>query len=158
MGGPGVDRDRLLRTFLELVAVDSPTGHEGEIGRVLERRFRELGCATAMDEVGNIVAVYPGTRAGTILVSTHMDTAGTDRGIVPIIGDDGVIRTDGSTILGADDKSGLAGCLELLTLLNENPGTVHPTIEFVVSVGEESGLVGSRQLDVSRLNATHGFV
>ena len=153
-----VDRERLLRTFLDLVAVDSPTGHEGEIGRVLEARFRELGCASSMDEIGNIVAVYPGTREGTILVSTHMDTAGTDRGIVPIIGDDGVIRTDGSTILGADDKSGLAGCLELLTLLNEDPGTRHPTIEFVVSVGEESGLVGSRQMDVSRLNATHGFV
>jgi len=158
MDATGVDRDRLLRTFLDLVAVDSPTGHEDEIGRVLDARFRELGCATSMDEVGNIVAVYPGTRVGTILVSTHMDTAGTDRGIVPIIGDDGVIRTDGSTILGADDKSGLAGCLELLTLLRENPGTSHPTIEFVVSVGEESGLVGSRQLDVSRLNATHGFV
>jgi tripeptide aminopeptidase len=158
MDATGVDRDRLLRTFLDLVAVDSPTGHEAEIGRVLDARFRELGCATSIDEVGNIVAVYPGTRVGTILVSTHMDTAGTDRGIVPIIGDDGVIRTDGSTILGADDKSGLAGCLELLTLLRENPGTSHPTIEFVVSVGEESGLVGSRQLDVSRLNATHGFV
>ena len=116
-----VDRERLLRTFLDLVAVDSPTGHEGEIGRVLEARFRELGCTTSMDEIGNIVAVYPGTREGTILVSTHMDTAGTDRGIVPIIGDDGVIRTDGSTILGADDKSGLAGCLELLTLLQANP-------------------------------------
>jgi tripeptide aminopeptidase len=158
MGTTGVDRERLLSTFLELLAVDSPTGHEGEIGRVLDSRFRDLGCATSMDEIGNIVAVYPGTREGTILVSTHMDTAGTDRGIVPIIGADGVIRTDGSTILGADDKSGLAGCLELLTLLNENPGTAHPTIEFVVSVGEESGLVGSRQLDVSRLNATHGFV
>ena len=68
----------------------------------------------------------PRTREGTILVSTHMDTAGTDRGIVPIIGDDGVIRTDGSTILGADDKSGLAGCLELLTLLQQNPGTLAP--------------------------------
>ena len=37
------------------------------------------------------------------------------------IGEDGVIRTDGSTILGADDKSGIAGCLELLTLLWEHP-------------------------------------
>ena len=117
-----MDRERLLRTFLDLVAVDSPTGHEGEIGRVLEARFRELGCTTSMDEIGNIVAVYPGTREGTILVSTHMDTAGTDRGIVPIIGDDGVIRTDGSTILGADDKSGLAGCLELLDPAAGEPG------------------------------------
>ncbi len=153
-----VDRDRLLSTFLEFVAIDSPTGHEAAIGAELERRFAELGCSTTRDEIGNLVAVLPGTRDGTILVSTHMDTAGTDRGIVPVIGDDGVIRTDGSTILGADDKSGLAGSLELLTLLRDNPGTSHPTVEFVVTVGEESGLVGSRHLDVSSLNATHGFV
>ena len=51
-----------------------------------------------------------------------MDTVGTDVGIRPIIGDDGVIRTDGSTILGADDKSGIAGCLELLALLRTQPG------------------------------------
>ena len=61
-----------------------------------------------------------------------MDTVGPDTGIKPIIGDDGVIRTDGSTILGADDKSGIAGCLELLTLLGANPEWSCPTIEFVV--------------------------
>ena len=66
-----------------------------------------------------------------------MDTAGTDRGIVPVIGDDGVIRTDGTTILGADDKSGLAGCLELMRLLRANPEWSFPTIEFVSTVGEE---------------------
>ena len=153
-----VDEDRLLRTFLDLVAIDSPTGSEEVIGRALEERFSRLGCTTRRDDVGNLVAVLSGTRPGTILVSTHMDTAGTDRGIVPVIGDDGVIRTDGSTILGADDKSGIAGCLEVLTLLQENPGSPHPTMEFVCTVGEESGLVGSRHLDVSTLHATHGFV
>lgn len=153
-----VDRDRLLQTFLELVAVDSPTGQEEEIGKVLEGRFTDMGCEVRKDDIGNLVAVLPGNRDGTVLVATHMDTAGTDRGVVPIIGADGVIRTDGSTILGADDKSGIAGCLELLTLLRDNPEWPHPAIEFVVTVGEESGLVGSRHLDVSRLNATHGFV
>jgi len=153
-----VDRDRLLATFLELVAVDSPTGHEGEIATVLEARYAELGCTTTKDDIGNVVAVFPGTRPGTILVSTHMDTAGTDRGIVPVIGDDGVIRTDGATILGADDKSGLAGCLELIRLLRAHPEWSYPTIEFVSTVGEELGLVGSRHLDVSRLDATHCFV
>ena len=152
-----VDQDRLLRTFLDLVAIDSPTGHEEEIGDVLEARFGALGCTVSRDAIGNLVAVRPGTRT-TILVSTHMDTAGTDRGIRPVLGDDGVIRTDGSTILGADDKSGIAACLELLTLLDAHPDWVHPTIEFVVTVGEESGLVGSRHLDVSRLGASHGYV
>ena len=153
-----VDRDRLLKTFLELVAVDSPTGHEREIGDVLEGRFGALQCAVSRDEIGNLVAVFPGRREGTILLSTHMDTAGTDTNIQPIIGDDGVIRTDGSTILGADDKSGIAGCLEVLELLAAHPEWPCPTIEFVVTVGEESGLVGSRHMDVGKLNASHGFV
>jgi len=152
-----VDRDRLVRTFLELVAIDSPTGDEAAIGRELAERFAGLGCEVSVDDVGNLVAVLPGRDDGTILVATHMDTAGTDRGIVPVVAD-GVIRTDGSTILGADDKSGIAGCLELATLLRDHPGLSHRTIEFVVTVGEERGLVGSRHLDVTRLRATHGFV
>jgi tripeptide aminopeptidase len=152
-----VDRDRLVETFLELVAVDSPTGHEEEIGRELIKRFTELGCSVTQDEIGNLVAVYSGSRPDTVLLSTHMDTAGTDVGIKPII-EHGMIKTDGSTILGADDKSGIAGCIELLTLLRSNPDVKHPTIEFVISVGEESGLVGSRQMDLSQLNAGYGFV
>ena len=103
------------------------------------------------------MAVLPGTRPDTVLLSTHMDTAGTDIGIQPII-EDGVIKTDGTTILGADDKSGIAGCLELLTILQSHPEVEHPTLEFVISVGEESGLLGSRQMDLSRLNSTYGFV
>ena len=153
-----VDRDRLLQTFLELVAIDSPRGQEAEISAELERRFGELGCDVRRDAIGNLVAVLAGRREGTVMVSTHMDTVGTDVGIKPIIGDDGVIRTDGSTILGADDKSGIAGCLEVIRLLQANPDVSHPTVEFVVSVSEEIGLVGSQQLDTSQLNATHGFV
>lgn len=152
-----VDRDRLVRTFLELVAIDSPTGHEEQIGAELVRRFTDLGCAVEVDEAGNVLATFAGDRPGTFLVATHMDTAGTDVGIRPVLDEGGVLRTDGSTILGADDKSGIAGCLELLTLLREH-GSPHPTIELLVTVGEESGLVGSRQLDVSRLRATHGYV
>jgi tripeptide aminopeptidase len=153
-----VDRDRLVRTFLELVAIDSPTGHEEAIGKELVARFGDLGCEVTKDEIGNLISVLPGMRDDTMMISTHMDTAGTDTGIKAIVGDDGVIRTDGSTILGADDKSGIAGCLELLTLLQEHPDTPHSTIEFVITVGEERGLVGSRHMDVSRLKATRGFV
>jgi peptidase T-like protein len=152
-----VDRDRLVATFLELVAIDSPTGHEEKIGRELSARFSELGCQVSQDEVGNLIAVLRGTRADAVLVATHMDTVGSDIGIQPIIAD-GIIRTDGSTILGADDKSGIAGCLEVLRLLRANPEIAHPTIEFVVTVGEERGLVGSRHMDVRALSASYGFV
>ena len=62
-----------------------------------------------MDEHGNLIAVLPGDRDDTMLLSTHMDTAGTDTRHQARSGDDGVIYSDGTTILGADDKSGLAG-------------------------------------------------
>jgi tripeptide aminopeptidase len=103
-----VDRDRLVETFLELVAVDSPTGHEAEIGRELIKRFTELGCSVTQDDIGNLVAVYPGSIPDTVLLSTHMDTAGKDVGIKPII-EDGIIKTDGSTILGPTTSLGSPG-------------------------------------------------
>jgi tripeptide aminopeptidase len=80
-----VDRDRLVATFLELVPIDSPTGHEEKIGRELSARFSELGCQVSQDEVGDLIAVLPGTVADAVLVSTHMDTVGADIGIQPII-------------------------------------------------------------------------
>jgi tripeptide aminopeptidase len=87
-----------------------------KIGRELSARFSELGCQVSQDEVDNLIAVLPGTVADAVLVSTHMDTVGADIGI-SAHHRHGVIRTDGSTILGANDKSGIAGCLELLRLL-----------------------------------------
>jgi len=151
-----VDQERLLQTFLELVAIDSPTGHEEAIGKELEKRFSSLGCAVRRDATGNLIATYPGTRDDTLLLSFHMDTAGTDTGIKPQIRD-GVIYSDGTTILGADDKSGIAQALELLHLLKDHKDP-HPDLEIVVSVGEEQGLIGSRALDTSQLKATWGLV
>jgi tripeptide aminopeptidase len=151
-----VDGDRLLKTFLDLVAIDSPTGHEEAIGKELEKRFGALGCTIRRDDHGNLIATYPGDRDDTLLLSFHMDTAGTDTGIKPTIRD-GVIYSDGTTILGADDKSGIAQCLELLELLNAHKPS-HPNLEIVVTVGEEQGLLGSRALDKSQLKAKWGMV
>jgi tripeptide aminopeptidase len=152
-----VDEQRLLKTFLDLVAIDSPTGHEEAIGADLKRRFTDLGCVVNIDEHGNLIARYPGDRDDTLLLSFHMDTAGTDTGIKPQIRD-GVIYSDGSTILGADDKSGLAQVLELLQLLNAHKDWSHANLEIVVTVGEEQGLNGSRALDKSQLKAKWGLV
>jgi tripeptide aminopeptidase len=91
-----------------------------------------------------------------LLLSTHMDTVGTDRGIKPVIRD-GVVYSDGTTILGADDKSGVAAVLEVLTVLQEQ-GLPHPPLEVVITVGEELGLYGARNLDTSRLRSRYGIV
>lgn len=151
-----INSDRLVRTFLELVRIDSPSGHEAEIGRHLEARLQRLGLATETDAIGNLVGRTADGRGPWLMLSAHMDTVGTDRGIRPVIRD-GVITSDGTTILGADDKSGVAVILEVLTVLQEQD-LPHPPLEVVITVGEERGLYGARQMDLRRLRARQGIV
>lgn len=151
-----INTKRLVDTFLDLVGVDSPSGHEAEIGRVLAAQLQALGCTCTFDSVGNLIARYPQGQGDWLLLSAHMDTVGTDRGIKAQISD-GVIRSDGSTILGADDKSGVAAILETLAVLREQ-ALPHPPLEIVISVGEEMGLYGARHLDITQLKARAGIV
>ena len=151
-----IDQDRLVQTFLDLVRIDSPSGQEAEIGHELATRFAALGCTTQFDEVGNLLARWDAGSGDWLLLSAHMDTVGQDLGIKPVI-KDGVIRSDGTTILGADDKSGVAAILEVLTVLREQH-LPHPPLEIVISVGEELGLYGARHFDASQLRARQGLV
>ncbi|MCO6451571.1 MAG: M20/M25/M40 family metallo-hydrolase [Caldilineales bacterium] len=152
-----INPDRLLATFLELVQVDSPSGHEAEIGLHLAGRLQDLGCSVEKDEVGNLIARLDGEGDDSVLLSAHMDTVGEDWGIKPVIRD-GIIYSEGETILGSDDKSGIAVILETLTSLHEQHHLPHPPLEIVISVGEERSLWGARQLDKSRLRSKWGFV
>ncbi len=152
-----VNQDRMVKTFMDLVLIDSPSGQEEAIGRELSKRLRDLGCEVHQDKAGNLVAELPGEGKEAILLSTHMNTVGTDTGIKPILRD-GVVYSDGTTILGADDKSGIAIVLEILQQLREHPEWRHPPLEIVMTVSEEQGLRGSRQMDLSRLRATWGVV
>ncbi len=152
-----VDAERILHTFLELVQIDSPSGQEAEIGAYLKGRLQALSCSVELDEVGNIVARFSGSGNEVVMLSSHMDTVGSDTGIKPVIRE-GIIYSEGETILGADDKSGVAVILETLAVLNQNPELQHPPIEVVISVREELGLQGAKQLDTSRLQAQWGIV
>jgi tripeptide aminopeptidase len=155
-----IDEARLVQTFLDLVAIDSPSGEEEEICKELVRRFAELDGETETDEYWNLVARFPGRGAGAdkpfLMLSAHMDTVGKDRGIKPQIRD-GVIYSDGTTILGGDDKSGVAIILEVLQSLNED-GSTHPPLEAVISVSEEVGLRGARSMDKGHIRSRRGYV
>ncbi|NUQ36871.1 MAG: M20/M25/M40 family metallo-hydrolase [Caldilineales bacterium] len=152
-----IDPQRLLDLFLTLVQIDSPTGQEAEIGRHLAGRLRGLGCAVSQDSAGNLIARLPGQGEATLLLSAHMDTVGSDTGIRPLLRD-GVVYSDGRTILGADDKSGVAAILEALTVLQAHPDWAHPPLEIVITVSEEVGLTGAKQVDTGQLTAAWGVV
>ena len=145
---------RLLDTFLDLVRIDSPSGEEQAMAEELEARLVKLGLEVERDEVNNVVARLPGEGA-PVMLAAHMDTVMPGRGVKPVV-KDGAVYSDGTTILGADDKSGIAVILELLATVAEN-NLRHPPLEVVITVQEEIGLLGARHLDKSSLRAKKGI-
>lgn len=150
-----VDRERVLHTFMELVAIDSPSGEEEAIAQEVGRRLSALGATVQRDAHGNLIARLAGDGA-PFLLSAHMDTVQPGRGIRPLVDGDR-IHTDGSTVLGGDPKAGIAAIIEGLTSLKE-AGTRHRAVEVVLTRGEEMGLTGSRALDYDMVSAREGVV
>ncbi len=160
-----INQERLVKEFMELVQVDSETKYEAEIAKVLKEKFEQLGVKVVEDDTmaetghgaGNLICTLEGTKAGVdpIYFTSHMDTVVPGKGVKPAI-KDGYIVTDGTTILGADDKAGLAAMFEAIRVLKEQ-NIQHGTIEFIITVGEESGLVGAKVLDPSMMTAKFGY-
>lgn len=153
-----VNRTRLVDTFLELAQIDSEPGEEQAIAQRLIQEFRHLGIEVRADASGNVIASCRGRRrdAPVILLSAHMDTVRPGRSVKPIIRDE-VIFSDGTTVLGADNKAAIAALLELVRLLRDEKIPCGD-LELVFTVGEEVGSTGARQLDYSLLRARLGYV
>lgn len=145
--------DRLTETFLSLVRIDSPTAHEAAVARYTAERLEAVGCQVRFDDTmaetgsdtGNLLAVMPGTGPGKVVAfAAHMDCVEPCSGVTPEIRDD-VVYSMGDTILGGDDKSGIAAMIELAERLATDP-TPHPEVRFWLTVSEESGLLGAKAL------------
>jgi tripeptide aminopeptidase len=149
-----INETRLLETFLDLVRIDSPSGEEAAIAQELEKRLSDLGLTVELDAMNNVVAKLPGQGA-PLMLAAHMDTVMPGLGVKPIV-KDGIVYSDGTTILGADDKSGIAVILELLQTIVERE-LPHPPLEVVITVREETGLEGAKGLDKDRLQAKMGI-
>lgn len=156
---------RMTDTFLTLARIPSLSRHEGKVAAHLERSFKALGCTVRFDgtgkkiggETGNLIATFPSKHGGKpFLLSSHMDTVGPAEKITPVM-KGGRIYSDGTSILGADCKSGITVILETLALLKER-GIKHPPLEIAITVAEEIGLLGSKNLDYSLLKAKNGLV
>jgi len=148
--------NRLVERFCEMVRIDSESGHEARFIEATKRQLEaELSATCVLDEHGNLIAKIPAKGsdgAPPIFLAAHADTVKPGVGIEPII-EDGVIRSKGETILGADDKAGLATIVEAVLTAERRP-----PVEIVVTRGEEVGLVGARNLDLSLLDAKRGAI
>ena len=132
------DQDRLVKTLIELIQIDSPSGEEDAMDLEVSSRLESMGLEVSHDSYNNVIAKLEG-KGKPVMLSAHLDTVEPGRGINPVI-DGGVLRSDGTTILGGDCKAGVAIVLEGLksALMNNNKTRA---IEVVFTRHEEGGLV-----------------
>lgn len=159
----GTGNSRLHERFVRYCEVRSPTGEEREIVDTLAAELRALGLEVDEDAAagpaeagaGNLIARSAGAGEGWVMFCAHVDTV-PHKGQVEVVEDEGVFRSHGDTILGADNKAAVAVFMELIARHVENPGPVG--VELVLTVAEEQGLRGAKALDTSQLRSTAGFV
>ncbi len=157
-----IDENRLLQCFIELAEVESPSGGERQVADLLRAGLGRLGLAVREDDAGrrsggnagNLVVRVPG-RGEPLLLCAHMDTVGPCHGVRARVAD-GVVRSAGDTVLGGDDKAGIAAIIEMLTVLIEKD-LPHPPLEIVFTIWEEGGLRGADLLDPALLTARYGY-
>lgn len=158
---------RIAKTFLELVEIDGKSGNESRVADYIQKYLSKIGIKSERDSAGetfggnsgNVIANIESSDKeikDTILLSCHMDTIEPTKGIKTILSN-GVIKTDGTTILGADNRAGVAAILEAVTTIIQNK-IEHPNLKIVFSVAEEIGMFGSKNIDVKSLNEVCGFV
>lgn len=160
-----MSQKRLVRTFEEIVMIDSVSGNEAEIHDFLKKKFLSLGLDVKEDNsksktglgANNLIATLKGNHAGnSLMFSAHTDTVTPGNGI-QMLEKDGILYSKGKTILGADDKAGIAIMIEAIERINEE--LIDTTnLEFILSPGEEIGLVGSSALDMKDVKSDFGYV
>lgn len=153
MGEPDRAADeRLLATFLDLVRIDSPSKRESACAAYCAAALEAAGCSVRFDnsaektgsDTGNLIAEFPGTAPGTLVLSAHLDCVQPCEGVEPVIAG-GIVTSAGETVLGADDKAGLAAAIECVRRLGERDGA-RPTVRCIFTVQEECGLCGAKAL------------
>ncbi|MFY9380851.1 MAG: M20/M25/M40 family metallo-hydrolase [Eubacteriales bacterium] len=163
-----INKERLIKSFMELVATDNPSYGERAICDFITARLRSLGITPYEDDTaskiggsaGNLYAYVEGTLdLPPILLSAHMDTVEPSCGKRAVIHDDGRITSDGKTALGADDLSGVAAILEALTVIKSPDFNIkHRPIEVLFDSAEEVYCDGIRNFDFSMLKSKEAYV
>ncbi len=160
-----IDSKRLARRFKSLVEIDSLSREEYDVAVELEKILTRMGAIVCFDDAkekvkgncSNLIAKFKGNvDTKPIFLSGHMDTVGPGKGI-KVLFEDGVFKSNGTTILGSDDKSAIAIILEVMdVVLNEKRD--YPPIEIIFTVCEEIGLLGAKNFDYDLMASTFGYI
>ncbi len=161
-----INPTRLLERFQEFVAVDNASKNEAALCAKIRETLAALGIASSEDDSaakiggtsGNLYAYVEGSRPlAPLLFSAHMDSVAPACGKKAVFHPDGTITSDATTVLGADDLSGVCVILEALTSIRES-GAAHRPIELLFDAAEETYCAGIQQFDFSRLRSKEAYI
>ena len=150
-----MNSQRLLDTFCEMVKIPSESPNDKEFVAYMENILIKEGAKTVKDSFGNLIAKFPALNSNKKEMTAfgcHADTVRPGIGIQPVI-KDGIIRSKGDTILGADDKAGIAEFLEAFRSAKKRP-----PIEFILTRCEELATEGSVKMDYSLVSSKTAYV
>ena len=160
-----LNKNRLLETFSDLVSIYSPSLSERVICDYLSSKLSELGFTLHEDLVGekiggnsgNLYGFLPGDESlEPLLFCAHMDTVEPAIGKKAIFHDDGLITSNGETILGCDALSGVSAIIESITTIKEE-NINHRPIEILFCVAEEIYGLGSKLFDYSMIKSKESY-
>lgn len=161
-----INEARIRAEFAELVAIDSESYNERAMADRMKDKLRAIGVEPEEDNAGaqiggnagNLFGTLPGTLpGGPILLSGHMDTVAPGNGKKAIFHEDGTITSDGTTVLGGDDLTGVIAILEGIRAVQE-AGIPHRSLELLFAVAEEPFTAGSSVFDYSKVTAQESYV
>ncbi|MDP8268774.1 MAG: M20/M25/M40 family metallo-hydrolase [Candidatus Tenebribacter davisii] len=157
-------KETLIDYFISLIKIDSESKNEKAVALKLAKDLRNLGAEVTFDNahertggnIGNLFGYFKGNiEKKPILFCSHMDTVIPGNGVNPQIKDDRII-TDGTTVLGADDKSGIAEIIWAIKEIKE-ANEDHAPIEVLLTISEEIGLLGAKNVDLSKVRSAFGY-
>jgi tripeptide aminopeptidase len=162
-----INEERLVQLFKDLCMIDAPSLREREVvewtkaylSKIPGLDIQEDQAAKAIGgNANNLIVWLRGNipDAPKIFLSAHFDTVEPTQGLV-IEERDGVFYSASDTILGADDKSGMAPAIEAVHALVES-GEAHGDVCLLLSCAEEIGLLGAKAVPLEDLNLDFGFV
>ena len=153
-----LNTQRLLDSFLQILSVDSYWGNEHRVVALIQPRLEAAGVTCRQDAIGNLIGRWPANdkNSAPIMLNAHMDTVQPTPEMRPVVKPD-AIYSDGSSVLGADDKAGVAAIVEAVATVHE-AGLPHGPIDLVFTVGEEVGQFGADAFDPNDIEARVGLV
>ena len=160
-----VEIEEIKDNFAKLAAIDSPSLKERNMADYIIALFKEIGvelkeddsAATTGSTASNLHGYVKGNGMKPILLAAHMDTVMPAYGKKAIFHENGDVTSDGTTVLGADDLSGVVEIYELIKYLNQN-AVEHRDIELLFTTGEELYCVGAKAYQYDQIVSKEALV